>query len=83
MAVRSLLTGSQKEEVKQKYWTIIKMFNRCEQGKCLPKLGGMESQSEKMMIYFDTIRHEYDSYRKQEMDREARLRAVKSKLKRR
>ena len=59
------------------------MFNRCEQGKCLPKFGGMESQSEKMMTYFDTIRHEYDSYRKKEMDRETRLREVKSRLKKR
>lgn len=82
-AVQSLLTGRQKAKVEQKYWNIIKMFNRCEQGKCLPKAGGMESQSERMMTYFDVIRSQYDEYRKREMDREARVREVKSKLKRR
>ena len=77
------MTGRHDNKIEQKYWNIIKMFNRCEQNKCLPKLGGLESQSEKMMTWFDTIRHEYDSYRKKEMEREARVREVKGKLKRR
>jgi len=67
----------------QKYLKIIELFNRCEQNKCLPKAGGLLNQSEKMMIYFDVIRREYDDYKNKQMQREQRLAEVKRKLKKR
>lgn len=43
----------------------------------------MENQSEKMMTYFDIIRHEYDRYKQKEMDRGQRLNEAKAELRKR
>jgi hypothetical protein len=43
----------------------------------------MGNQSEKMMVYFDMIRREYNDFQKESMDRDKRKREVMSKLKRR
>ena len=77
------MPNRQKLDVKQKTWNIIKLYNRCENYKCLPKLGGMQDQSERIMGCFDIIRSEYQNYQKENMDRQTRLSEAKAKLKRR
>lgn len=77
------MPNRQKLAITQKSWNIIKLYNRCENYKCLPKQGGMESQSERIMSCFDMIRAEYNNYQKESMERQTRLNEAKAKLKRR
>ncbi len=83
MGVRKLLAPkSNNEKITQYTWNIIKLFNRCDQMKVLPKIGGLNDQNEKVMLYFDMIRDEYNRHQKESVEREERLREAKARLKR-
>lgn len=64
----------------RKYAWIIRLFNRCEQMKVLPRSGGIENQHERTMVYFDIIRHEFDEYQLFKLKKDNSMREAQSKL---
>lgn len=60
--------------------SVIKLYNRCEQMKVLPRAGGMYDQSEKMMQIFDTIRSEHANYTRAKMEASERSSRARRQL---
>ena len=58
------------ETIPEWIYSVITLFNRCEQLKCLPETGGLLEQNEVLMKCFDVIRSEYGKLEQLRVDKQ-------------